>query len=120
MGGKATFKVTATNVDSYQWYYRTSATGAWTAVTEASGKTATYSFTAATQHNGCRYRCLLENTYDSVYTNTVTLSVTKKTGWVSSGGRWYYLNSSGVMQTGWVKVSNKWYYINSSGVRTNP
>ena len=39
-----------------------------------------------------------------------------RTGWVSSGGSWYWLNTkTGAMATGWVKVDGKWYLLNSSG-----
>jgi len=39
-----------------------------------------------------------------------------QTGWLSQGGKWYYLNpGSGHMQTGWKAVGNKWYYFYSSG-----
>jgi GH25 family lysozyme M1 (1,4-beta-N-acetylmuramidase) len=38
-----------------------------------------------------------------------------KTGWVKSGGKWYYMNSEGKMRTGWVKSGGKWYYMDSSG-----
>lgn len=62
------------------------------------------------------------------------------TGWIASGGAWYwlqpdangamatskwitdkdkeyYLTSSGVMATGWVKHDGKWYYANGSGAK---
>lgn len=60
-----------------------------------------------------------------------------KTGWLKTGGKWYYLdpssgimktgfydvgasrycsNNSGVMLTGWRMVANKWYYFSGSGV----
>ena len=39
----------------------------------------------------------------------------RQTGWVEAGGRWYYLNASGVMQTGWVQGGGRWYYLNASG-----
>lgn len=38
-----------------------------------------------------------------------------KTGWIFTEDKWYYLNSSGVMQIGWLLDGNKWYYLNSSG-----
>ena len=38
-----------------------------------------------------------------------------KTGWVKTGGKWYYLDDLGVMQTGFVKVDGSWYYLSSSG-----
>ncbi|MBE6990653.1 MAG: hypothetical protein E7426_07925 [Ruminococcaceae bacterium] len=60
---------------SYQWYYRTSSTGTWTAVSAASGKTATYSLTTATRHNGYQYRCKVSNAAGYVYTGIRTLTV---------------------------------------------
>lgn len=39
-----------------------------------------------------------------------------RTGWVSSGRSWYWLNTkTGAMATGWVKVDGKWYLLNGSG-----
>ena len=77
-GGTAAFKVVATGATSYQWYYRTSSTGTWTKVSAASGKTATYSLTAEARHNGYQYRCKVTNAAGSVYSNTVTLTVSSK------------------------------------------
>ena len=76
-GKTATFKVVATGADSYQWYYRTSSTGSWTAV-KNNGTTATYTLTTAARHNGYQYRCLVKNSAGSVYSNTVTLTVNAK------------------------------------------
>ncbi|MGE5626654.1 MAG: hypothetical protein ACM3X7_00890 [Solirubrobacterales bacterium] len=39
----------------------------------------------------------------------------KATGWISSGGLWYYLNSNGDMVTGWVSYGGYWYYLNENG-----
>ena len=75
VGNTATFTVTATGAETYQWYYRTSPDGAWTAVSASSGKTEAYSLTAATRHNGYQYRCLVRNALESVYTEIVTLTV---------------------------------------------
>lgn len=33
-------------------------------------------------------------------------------GWISSNGNWYYLDSNGVAKTGWVNVNSRWYYLN--------
>ena len=30
-----------------------------------------------------------------------------KTGGVYTGGKWYYMDSSGVMQTGWLELDGK-------------
>ena len=75
-GKTATFTVKASGqVLSYQWYYRTSSTASWVAVAADSGKTASYSLTARTRHNGYQYRCKVTNLLGTVYTNTVTLKV---------------------------------------------
>ena len=34
-----------------------------------------------------------------------------QTGWVSSGGKWYYLDSKGAMQTGWITINGIWYLL---------
>ncbi|MDO5790627.1 MAG: L,D-transpeptidase family protein [Eggerthella sp.] len=40
-----------------------------------------------------------------------------QTGWLSSGGSWYWLDhNSGAMQTGWIKDDNgKWWFAEGSG-----
>lgn len=35
--------------------------------------------------------------------------------WQQVKGKWYYLNSKGVMVTGWLKIKNVWYYFDNSG-----
>ena len=76
LGQKATFSVTASGEGlSYQWYYRTSSSGTWKAVSATSGKTANYSFTPAERHNGYQYRCKVTNEFGSKYSKTVTLTV---------------------------------------------
>lgn len=40
--------------------------------------------------------------------NVKMLSGAMKTGWLKSGGKWYYLSSSGSMQTGWQKI---WWQV---------
>ena len=45
-----------------------------------------------------------------------TKSGAAQTGWVKSGGKWYYQDpASGVMKTGWVDVSGKKYFLTASG-----
>ena len=39
-----------------------------------------------------------------------------KTGWLQLGGKKYYLTSSGAMKTGWLKVGGKKYYFDADGV----
>gem|GEM_PF-2185422 len=74
-GAKATFKVAATEAKSYQWYYKTSSTASWKAVSAASGKTATYTVTTEAKHNGYQYRCKVTNPVGYTYTNAVKLTV---------------------------------------------
>ena len=76
VGATAKFTVAASGEElSYQWYYRNGATGTWSAVSAASGKTASYSLTAAERHNGYQYRCLVSNRAGSVYSEMATLTV---------------------------------------------
>ncbi|MBO4235303.1 MAG: hypothetical protein J5928_02505 [Firmicutes bacterium] len=35
----------------------------------------------------------------------------KQTGWISDGGKWYYMGTDGAMMRGWQKVDGKWYYL---------
>lgn len=37
------------------------------------------------------------------------------TGWKQIDGKWYYFESTGVMQTGWKQISGKWYYLHTDG-----
>ncbi|WP_342431098.1 YHYH domain-containing protein [Neobacillus sp. FSL H8-0543] len=43
------------------------------------------------------------------------ISGVKQYGWISYGGSWYWLDSTGSMKTGWAKTGYKWYYFNSNG-----
>ena len=37
------------------------------------------------------------------------------TVWKQIDGKWYYFESTGVMQTGWKQISGKWYYLHTDG-----
>ena len=115
-GNTVTFKVAATGATSYQWYYRTSSTGSWTAVSAASGKTANYSLTAEARHNGYQYRCKLTNTAGSVYTSTVTLTLGSEPEITSQPQNMTVLEGRNatffVMATN--ATSYQWYYRTSS------
>jgi len=39
-----------------------------------------------------------------------------QTGLKKISGKYYFLDSFGVMQTGLVNISGKWYYFDASGV----
>ena len=73
-GEQATFAVKATGGGlSYQWYYRKTETGNWTAVSSAAGKKASYTLTTALRHDGYQYRCEVKNAMGTVYSNVVSL-----------------------------------------------
>ena len=74
-GKKASFTVKATEAATYQWFYRTSSDGEWSAVSSAAGKKATDTLTTAARHNGYQYRCRVTNPIGSVYTDIKTLTV---------------------------------------------
>ena len=75
-GKRARFTVEATGEGlTFQWYYRNSSSDSWKTVAATSGKTATYSLTAAARHNGYQYRCKITNAMGYVYTKAVTLTV---------------------------------------------
>ena len=114
VGSTAQFKVVATGATSYQWYYRTSSTGSWTAVVASSGKTSTYKLTTAARHNGYQYRCKITNSAGSVYSNTVTLTVKPKitsqpTGKTVTAGTTVHFKVTAENAT-----SYQWYYRTSS------
>ncbi|MFN8048502.1 MAG: hypothetical protein U0P48_08000 [Ancrocorticia sp.] len=41
-----------------------------------------------------------------------------QTGWVSTGGAWYYMKASGAMHTGWLKPGSAWYYLGAGSMVT--
>ena len=75
LGASASFAVTAQGPGlRYQWYYSHDNGGTWKIW---SGKTAAaLQVTGKASNNGCLYRCLISNTYESKYTNAVRLTVT--------------------------------------------
>ena len=61
---------------TYQWQYRSSATGSWKVTTLTGAKTATLKATATTARNGYQYRCIITDANgNTVTSNTVTLTV---------------------------------------------
>ena len=76
-GKTASFSVKADGATSFQWYYRTSPSGAWTKV-KNNGASAKYNLTTAERHNGYQYRCRVKNASGSVYSDIVTLTVVTK------------------------------------------
>jgi len=43
-----------------------------------------------------------------------------KTGWLSSGGKWYYFTKNGEMVTGTVTIGGVTYRFNAAGICLNP
>ena len=79
-GGTATFKVAASGTGlSYQWQYRTSATGTWAKATATGNTTATLKVPATTGRNGYQYRCIVKNSAGTAYSKAATLTVTTAT-----------------------------------------
>ena len=77
-GNTVKFTLTASGSGlSYQWQYRTSASGSWSNTALSGNKTATLSFKAPYSRNGYQYRCKVSNDTGTVYTRVVTLKVSK-------------------------------------------
>ena len=72
-GTVVTLKVTAINTETYQWYYRTSANGAWIIYSGATQPTLTFTVGAGT--NGYQYKCTVKSRGGSVDSKPVTLKV---------------------------------------------
>ena len=72
-GSPVTLTVKALNADAYQWYYRTSAKGAWIIM---GGETkTTLTFPAPANGNGYQYRCTAKGKGGTVDSKPVTLKV---------------------------------------------
>ncbi len=79
VGTKASFTVEAQGKElKYQWQFRKSASGSWSNISAASGKTATYTLTVEDRHNGYQYRCKVTSLSVYSYTSVVTLKVKPK------------------------------------------
>ena len=77
-GVTAKFTVKADGATSYQWQYRKTTDGSWTNSGMSSSKTATLSIPATSARNGFQFRCAVKNASGTTYSNTVTLTVSKK------------------------------------------
>ena len=60
---------------SYQWYFRTSASGGWNKCSGEGATTATLTVEAAAKRNGYQYRCKVTNANGCAYTDAATLTV---------------------------------------------
>ncbi len=76
-GETVKFTVKASGAKTYQWYYRTSASGSWVKSTLSGATTATLSVESKSSRNGYQYRCKLSNSNanSTVYTDAVSLTV---------------------------------------------
>ncbi|MBR0355083.1 MAG: hypothetical protein IJK35_06900 [Oscillospiraceae bacterium] len=75
-GVTVSFTVAATDAESYQWYYRTSESGAWTKCSD--GTAATLKVEAKLYRSGYQYRCRVSNAAGAVYSEAATLTVAEK------------------------------------------
>ena len=76
-GTSVTFQVKAIgNGLSYQWQYRTGASGSWKKTTATGAKTATLKVPATIKRDGYQYRCKITNAKGNViYSNRAKLTV---------------------------------------------
>ena len=72
-GSWVTLTVKAQNADTYQWYYRTSAKGAWILYSGATQPNLTFQVGAGT--NGYQYKCTAKGRGGTVESKPVTLKV---------------------------------------------
>ena len=73
-GNKATFSITATDAESYQWQYQKPGETKWNNVS-TNGIEASYSIITAARHNGYTYRCRVKNAAGTTYSSVATLTV---------------------------------------------
>ena len=94
-GKKAVFRVRAKGAGlKYQWYIKLEG-GSWKKLAVASAKTAKLRLTAKAKHDGAQIRCKVTNKGGSVYSETVTLTVTKanKTK-IKLNSKWKYADEA--------------------------
>ena len=78
VGTRATFTVGASGGGlSYQWQYRKTASSAWTDSRGINYNKATFTPEVGSSMNGYQYRCKVSNSVGTVYSNAVTITVTK-------------------------------------------
>ena len=76
-GEYANYSIQATGEDlTYQWQYSSDGGTSWTNSTATSGKTPNYRFNASASQNGRSIRCLVSNGYETLTSQTATLTVT--------------------------------------------
>ena len=111
-GQEIVFSVTAEGEElAYQWFRSEDNGATFTAVPEASGKTATYQFTAETAQNGWQYYCEVSNPGGSVSSNIMTLTVVAAPVIKASGEglkyQWYVSSDGGKTFTKITAISGR-------------
>lgn len=49
------------------------------------------------------------------YYNNLDADLSKREGWVSQDGGWWYRNADGSWRTGWFQDNDRWFYANDKG-----
>ena len=76
-GVKATFKVVAAGSGlSYDWQYSTDCGRTWNGCQTSGHDSATFGFKPSASLNGRMYRCIIKNSFGTVYTEPVMLNIT--------------------------------------------
>lgn len=81
IGDRVTFAVEAVNATAYQWYYRATSSGEWTAISGDSAKLAQYSFIVDSTNVGYQYKCVVSNSKGSVDSDVVKVSAGREVTW---------------------------------------
>ena len=78
-GTEVTFSIAAYGkVDSYQWEFRTDASGSWANATMSGADTHAITVEATEEQNGYQFRCTVTNQAGTEVSDPATLTVTKK------------------------------------------
>ena len=115
---------------TYKWYRAKPGENAYYYVADGSE----LQLTGSMAYNGYRYACIVTDDMGTEsWSRDITLTVarhgwykengtwyyynrgTKLTGWLTEGGKTYYLRPDGSLVSSWYKVGNKWYFFNGSG-----
>ncbi|MBR0355298.1 MAG: InlB B-repeat-containing protein [Oscillospiraceae bacterium] len=78
VGRTVRFTVKASDVESYQWYYRKSSTDSWKKCSSSDSTEPTLHVEALGYRSGYQYRCKMSNLAGTTYSNAVKLTVITK------------------------------------------
>lgn len=122
-GQTAKFTVAAAGSNrTYQWYYRASSSDSWKVSSFTGAKTATLSVPAQTKYNGYQYMCRVKNSYGSIYTNAVKLTVNPITITTQPTSKSLYIGEqvNFTVKANGSNLKYQWQYrTSSSGTWTN-